>query len=129
MAIQLLCTFIQKDELENILDEIADNYNDLVDRVYVLSNKDDANQLILTYNVDKSTQVTPVSSTISVHRKKYTNTIYTINALNQLIMDENDGVLNKSYQINWEELKNTVVVTAFGKLKIIRTEVYDIVTL
>jgi hypothetical protein len=84
-------------------------------------------QLVLTYNIvnvlDKATPI----STIAVHRKKQTNTIYTINAINKLIEANNNGILDKTYRINWEELKNTVLVTAYGKLKIVNTKLLNII--
>ena len=68
-------------------------------------------------------------STISVHRKKQTNTIYTINAINKLIELKNNGVLDKSFRIDWDELKNSVLVTAYGKLKVVHTKLSDIIEL
>jgi len=40
-----------------------------------------------------------VKNTISLHRKKITNTLYTINALNELIKTINNGVLDTKYQV------------------------------
>lgn len=126
---QLLCTFTVVDELDNTLGMIQDAYKLLFNKVYLLENTDDNNQLILTYNVLKSDMVaiSPPPSTISVHRKKHTNTIYTINAINKLIEHYNNGVLDTSYRINWEALKNMILVTAYGKLKIINTRLSNII--
>jgi len=96
----------------------------------VLENVEDPKQFILTYNVHNGDDFGEImDSTISVHRKKQTNTIYTINALNQLIMDKNDGVLDKKFKVDWSELQNMVVVTAFGRLKKIPTKIYTIMDL
>ena len=70
-----------------------------------------------------------LNSTISVHRKKQTNTIYTINALNKLIIEKNNGILDKRFRVDWEELENMVLVTAYGKLKRIPTQVKQILRL
>ena len=45
--------------------------------------KNNVNELICTYNVDTKGGVdyNKVTGTISLHRKKYSNTLYTINAL------------------------------------------------
>ena len=86
---------------------------------------------ILTYNIDVShnSSESSVPSTISVHRKKQTNTIYTINAINKLIEEKNNGILDKSYKIDWTELQNTVLVTAYGRLKKVNTKISHIINL
>lgn len=127
---QLLCTFTTIDDLDNTIDIIKDSYTLVFNKLYVLENIEDSNQLVLTYNIVKSTKnIIPPVSTISVHRKKQTNTIYTINAINKLIEVKNNGVLDKSFRINWDELKNTVLVTAYGKLKVVHTKLSDIIEL
>ena len=127
---QLLCTFTTIDELDNTIDIIKDSYTLVFNKLYLLENIEDSNQLVLTYNIVKShTNIIPPASTISVHRKKFTNTIYTINAINKLIELKNNGVLDKSFKIDWDELKNTVLVTAYGKLKVVHTKLSDIIEL
>jgi hypothetical protein len=126
---QLLCTFTTVDGLDKILEVIKGTYKLMFNKVYLLENTEDANQLILTYNVAKteSLTLTPPPSTISVHRKKHTNTIYTINAINKLIEEKNGGKLDISYRIDWSELQNMVLVTAYGKLKVVNTKLVKIV--
>jgi hypothetical protein len=127
---QLLCTFTSVDELENTIDIIKNSYTLVFNKLYLLENTADANQLVLTYNITKTnTNIMPPVSTISVHRKKQTNTIYTINAINKLIEMKNNGILDKSFRIDWNELQNTVLVTAYGKLKVVNTKLSDIIEL
>jgi hypothetical protein len=49
--------------------------------------------------------------TISINRKKETNTLYSINALNALIIALNGGVLDKSYMINWNDYKDCMLLS------------------
>lgn len=128
---QLLCTFTTVEGIDATIEAIKDSYKLVFNKVYVLENIEDTNQLVLTYNVAKPTDstITPPPSTISVHRKKQTNTIYTINAINKLIESKNGGVLDKSYKIDWNELQNMVLVTAYGKLKIVNTKLVKIIDL
>lgn len=127
---QLLCTFTSVDELDATIDIIKNSYVLVFNKLYLLENIEDANQLVLTYNITKTySNVLPPASTISVHRKKQTNTIYTINAINKLIELKNNGVLDKSFRIDWDELKNSVLVTAYGKLKVVHTKLSDIIEL
>jgi len=79
------------------------------------------------YNVDFNNIGDFLDNTILVHRKKQTNTLYTINALNQLIRELNGGVLDKSYMIPWEDYKNSVLLTKENKLQILRTKLHNIV--
>ena len=124
----LLCTFADKASLEDVLEHIISTYQLAFSTVYVLQNDDDDEQLILTYNIlgDMNSIASASHGTISVHRKKKTNTIYTINALNKLIV-ELTGAVDVNYPIDWESLQNTVLVTAYGKLKKIKTRIYDII--
>lgn len=127
---QLLCTFVAADKLAESLDIIQHTYTLAFNNVYVLENTDDSTQLILTYNVMMGSLkpgMVPPPSTISVHRKKQTNTIYTINALNALIAEKNGGRIDKAYKVDWNELKNSVLVTAHGQLKIVKTKIQQII--
>lgn len=129
---QLLCTFIPAAELDVHIKSIQDSYTLAFNNIYVLENVDDANQLILTYNIIVGSLKAghqPPASTISVHRKKQTNTIYTINALNALIASKNGGVIDKAYRVDWDELKNSILVTAHGQLKIVKTKIQQIINL
>jgi hypothetical protein len=125
---QLLCTFIDKLDLNDIVNKIQLTYNLAFGKIYILENLENENQLVLTYNAisPNRTLFNTFSSTISVHRKKQTNTIYTINAINKLI-ENKLGFLDKAYQINWEELRNSVLVTAYGELKIVNTKLFNII--
>lgn len=126
---QLLCTFTTEEAIDEMVDAILGCYALISNRIYVLQNTDQPNQYILTYNVTREqlSCESPPPSTISVHRKKLTNTIYTINAINKLIISRNDGILDKSYKIDWEELQNTILVTAYNNLKVINTKLVEII--
>lgn len=129
---QLLCTFIPANKLVESIQTIKDSYTLAFNNVYVLENVDDSAQFILTYNVvvgSLKPQYLPPASTISVHRKKQTNTIYTINALNALIASKNGGQMDKDYKVDWNELKNSILVTAHGQLKIVKTKIQQIINL
>lgn len=128
---QLLCTFCAKKDIEIVLNEIKKTYKLAFNSIYVLDNIDDQNQVILTYNIEvgHNTNTLALPSTISVHRKKQTNTIYTINAINKLIEEKNDGILDKSFKIDWSDLQNMVLVTAYGRLKKVNTKISHIINL
>lgn len=128
MKTQLLCTFSKIGEVYTTIDQIYEKYDVVSKKIFVLDNLEDPEQVILTYNVTNADTDDVLESTISVHRKKKTNTIYSINALNQLIILENDGILDKRYKIDWSKLQNTILVTAHGNLKKIPTKIREIYT-
>ena len=128
MKTQLLCTFTKLSELNqkiNIMIEV----NDIVfNKIYVFQNEEDKNQLICTYNVEYDDNfMQGIPDTISLHRKKNTNTLYTINALNDLIRELNGGKLDKSYPIQWENYTNCLLLTNETGLNKIPTKIYTII--
>ena len=127
MQTQLLCTFCPTKKLRIVLDYIIGNFNIVYDKVFVLSNLDNKHELMCTYNINRGEVQSLADNTISVHRKKETNTLYTINALNELIRIINNGILDKSYEISWENYRNTMLTTNDEGLKKIPTKVKEVV--
>ena len=128
---QLLCTFTTLDKLDDTLRNITKTYTVMFDTIYVLENTELESAMCCTYNIDTSVELhgSVPEATISLHRKKQSNCLYTINALNLLIKELNGGVLDKGYKIPWDRYKNTILVTAYDKLKIINTRLNKIVKL
>tara|TARA_Y100000593_G_scaffold8549_1_gene15747 strand:- start:1479 stop:1874 length:396 start_codon:yes stop_codon:yes gene_type:complete len=130
MNTQLLCTFTNKQSLDTVIDLIKKSYDICFSKIYSFTNEDDKNEIICTYNVfvSKDLDYNLVPNTISVHRKKQTNTLYTINALNELIKNMNNGVLDKSFEIPWENFQNMLLVTNSEGLNRIKTKINNIYT-
>ena len=131
MKTQLLCTFTTHSKLNLVVDSIIDSYTILFDKIYVFQNEDDAGQLICTYNIEMVEDYydgdEAISGTISLHRKKQSNTLYTINALNETIRSLNNGVLDKSFPIPWENYQNNLLLTNEEGLNIIPTKIFKII--
>lgn len=129
MNTQLLCTFCTSDDLQSTLKKIVDTYTIAFDTIYVLENMESENSLCCTYNImlDSPIKGDIPEATISLHRKKATNTLYTINALNLLIAELNDGHIDKNYKVNWNDYQNTILVTAYNRLKKITTKLQNII--
>jgi hypothetical protein len=129
MKTQLLCTFTNKDNLTDVLREIRETYN-VCNLIYVFSNKKDREEIFITYNVENlDSEQGMLENTISVHRKKESNTIYTINALNQMVKDQNGGVLDKTFILDWQKYKNSIVLTNLSGLRVIPISIFDIIKL
>ena len=95
MSNKLFCTFATEETLDSTLQEIQERYKIIYNKIFVLYSKSQ-DEFICTYNVDFANVGTFLNNTILVHRKKESNTLYTINALNTLIKDLNGGVDRKS---------------------------------
>ena len=128
MKTQLLCTFIKKENFHHSVEIIISCNEILFNKLYVLQNENEDNQLMCTYNVEYNEDfMQGIPDTISLHRKKHTNTLYTINALNDLIRELNGGKLDKSFSIDWEKFKNSIIVTNVEGTKKINTRVFDVI--
>lgn len=128
MRTQLLCTFTTKEELQDTLQQIRETYHIVYNYIYVLQNKSNLDELFITYNIDTSIRPQyPLKDTILVHRKKQSNTLYTINSLNELVKEENGGVLDKSFEIDWNKFKNSIIVTNTDGVKKISTRIYEVI--
>ena len=128
MNTQLLCTFTTKSELQQVLQEIRETYVIVYNYIYILQNKTDLDELYITYNINTEYRPTqPLRDTILIHRKKESNTLYTINALNQLVKEENGGVLDKSFVIDWPKFRNSIILTNTEGTKRIQTRIYEVI--
>lgn len=126
---KLFCTFSPKDRLDETLNLIQGEYTIMYGKIFVLESSD-SEELLCTYNIEiegSTTRVLP--NTILLHRKKETNTLYTINSLNLLIKTLNEGVLDTSFRINWHDYKNTVLLSQGDELKKLSTKIHRIVNI
>ena len=128
MRTQLLCTFTTKQKLNEIVDIVVTCNDVLYEKIYVFQNSNELNQLICTYNVEFIDNYEEnIIDTISLHRKKQFNTLYTINALNEVIREKNNGVLDKSFMVDWVEFENTLLLTNEMGLQKIPTKIFQII--
>jgi DNA-directed RNA polymerase subunit L len=100
----------------------------MYNKMFVLFVKS-TNEYVVTYNVDQGNINEIPENTILVHRKKETNTLYTINALNELIKKLNEGVVDINYRVSWPHYKNCILLTQHNELKQLNTKVFKIIEL
>jgi hypothetical protein len=130
METQLLVTFTKVNKLSGTVEEIKSCYTLAFNKIYVLESAINNKELICSYNIDFKFGVKgniPLN-TISVHRKKETNTIYTINALNYVIALLNDGKVDNKFPVPWENYKNMILVTNTEGLKKIETKIHSVIS-
>lgn len=126
---KLFCTFSAKDKLDSTLETITNEYVIMYGKIFVLES-DDSDEFMCTYNIEVdqgSTRILP--NTILLHRKKESNTLYTINSLNLLIKSLNEGVLDTSFKVDWQNYRNTILLTQGNDLRKLSTKIFKIVTL
>jgi hypothetical protein len=125
---KLFCTFTDLDGLDVLIEGIKRKYDIIYNKIFVLKivGKD---EYVVTYNVDQTNLNSIPENTILVHRKKESNTLYTINALNELIKKLNGGVVDTRYRVDWQHYKNCVLLTQHNELNQLNTKIYKIIDL
>jgi len=103
------------------------NIHELYSNKIFIFKLEPSNELVISYNIVPHPNISFISNTILVHRKKETNTMYTINALNNLIITNNGGRLNKNYRVDWDEFKNSIILTNGEGYKVLKTNLYRII--
>jgi hypothetical protein len=124
---KLFCTFTSPAELEETVATINRRYLILFGKIFILESPQ-SDELMCTYNIDTGNMAaSPMANTILLHRKKESNTLYTINALNTLIMSLNNGVLDKRYIIDWNNYKNCILLTNGPNIRRLDTAIHKII--
>jgi len=124
---KLFCTFTSPDKIEETVTTINRKYSILFGKIFILESPQ-SDELMCTYNIDTGNITDkPMANTILLHRKKESNTLYTINALNTLIRSLNDGKLNKKFIINWPDYKNSILLTSGPDLRKLDTAIHRII--
>jgi hypothetical protein len=127
MTNKLFCTFTSPADLEETVATINRKYSILFNKIFILESPQ-SDELICTYNIDTGNMASsPMANTILLHRKKESNSLYTINALNILIRSLNNGILDTRYVIPWQEYKNCILLTNGNDLRRLDTAIHKIV--
>ena len=123
---KLFCTFTNLEGLEGLIEEIKAKYNIIYNKLFVLEivGKE---EYVITYNVEQANVGAIPENTILVHRKKESNTLYTINALNELIKRLNGGVVDTKFQVDWQHYRNCILLTQHNELSQLNTKIYKII--
>jgi hypothetical protein len=125
---KLFCTFTTLEDLDGLIESITSSYNIMYNKLFVLHVKSN-DEYVCTYNIDQGNVSDLPKNTILVHRKKDSNTLYTINALNELIKKLNNGVVDTKFPINWKHYRNTILLTQHDELKQLKTKIHKIIEL
>lgn len=109
----LLCTFTNSNMYikARTLSDIANSFQ-LEGEIFIFEDKNNADRIAITYNILKNEKYDFPKNTFQIHRNKMTNTLYTLNALNELIKrdSEVENVSKENYKVNWEKYKDSLVI-------------------
>ena len=127
----LLASFIPSADENRIISEIehiaatVELTNNLI---FLLSLPDDPDRKIITYNavLERGRPLNSRLFTMRVHRKKVSNTLYTINALNAAVALENNGETGRHLKLNWDNYQNSIMLLTGRDLKVHKVEVLKI---
>jgi len=125
---KLFATFTGLDSLDELIVSLSSTYTIMYNKMFVLYVKS-TDEYVVTYNVEQSNVDGIPVNTILVHRKKESNTLYTINALNDLIKKLNGGVVDPTFRIDWQHYRNCILLTNHNELKQLNTKVHKIIDL
>lgn len=126
---KLFCTFSPIDKIDETIAIINNKYTILFNKIFILESPQ-SEELICTYNIDMGNVSNhPLPHTILLHRKKESNTLYTINALNTLIKSLNNGELDNKFRINWNDYNNSILLTTGSELRKLDTKINKVITL
>ena len=119
----LLASFLVTEDDDLITEEvqfIVENIEITNNLIFLLSEKDNPSKKILTYNaiVEKGKSFNPRLYTMRVHRKKQTNTLYTINALNHAVAAQHDGQTGRHLKLDWTVYSDSIILTAGRELRV-----------
>ncbi len=111
----LLASFLTTDSEEEIAEEvqyIADNFELTNNYIFLLVDAEQPEKKVLTYNaiVERNKNLNQRLFTMRIHRKKATNTLYTINALNMAVAKDNNGETGKHLKLDWEKYSNSILL-------------------
>jgi hypothetical protein len=125
---KLFATFTGLDALDELIISLSSTYTIMYNKMFVLYVKS-TDEYVVTYNVEQSNVSGIPVNTILVHRKKESNTLYTINALNDLIKKLNGGVVDPTFRVDWQHYRNCILLTNHNELKQLNTKVHKIIDL
>lgn len=108
MRVTLLCTFSNESAILEDIQRTKQTYGQHIRSIEVFKYVETPEKFIYIFST--FSQLPRLASTITINKKQQTTTLYTINALNSLIMSLNNGILDKTYRVDWEDYQNTLIL-------------------
>ena len=122
----LIAAFIEKNKLEQFLQDLQEDFDVEQEKVFIFENLDDDSQYIATFYIElelgeRIDLRKHFKNALIVHKKK--KSFYTINALNSLIEQEfnlEKGNINyKRWKVDWSKFENKLIINSNNKLVLV----------
>ena len=120
---RLYCTFVPIGRLHESTESLKGYVQG---RIFILDIGKDS-EVVLTYNTQGRIPEDFLKSTVLCHRHKLTRTLYTVNALNWIIREENGGVEDRNFKINWDKYQDKMLVVQNKNLVEFKTKIINII--
>jgi hypothetical protein len=118
----LLMSFSSEGEYKTHLQVIREIYRP-DSSIFVIQNRYDDNEIFITFNTEYNFKTPGI---IKIHKKRETNTLFSVDAVNHLSIQEN-GRIDKDWIPNWNEFENCLLLMRDGDLAVIPTKIKEII--
>lgn len=114
----IIGTFVKKTKILGFLEFLRNKLHINIDKVFVFNVEDNDIEYLVTFSSPRNNPCfAQLHDATVLHIKN--GCLFSINALNVYIDMRNiNGIPHKDFQVNWDELKNTLLITTNGTLKI-----------
>lgn len=112
----IIGTFVKKNRILSFLEFLKNKFRINYDRVFIYSIESNKYEYIVTFKTyEKEKFLKNIKKSTVLHLKN--GCLFSINALNKLIEQEN-GEIDKNYQLDWERYKGMIIIQTNGQLVI-----------
>jgi hypothetical protein len=120
---KLIGLFCKENEIEQNINLIKYKFSNpaYTSKLY-LFDTDSTGEYLITFNTNGVNNYT-LSHSISLHRHKLTNTLFTLNALNSIIKEQNGNFLDPNFEVDFSEYRNTCLTGRLNQIKVVRTRI------
>lgn len=114
----IIGTFVKKSKILSFLEFLHNKIHLNIDKVFVFNVQDNDIEYLVTFSSPRNNPYfTQLHDATVLHTKN--GCLFSINALNMYIDSKNvDNIPHKDFKVNWNELKDSLLITTNGSLKL-----------
>lgn len=126
----LIGTFVNKHKILSFIEKVKNITKMNTEKIYVFIIEGNTNEYLVTFkSYNNKGLINKLYNSTVLHVKN--GCLFSINALNELIKEENDGSIqnHKEYLIDWSKFKNKLMIMTSGKLRLYNISKIEDITL
>lgn len=114
----IIGTFVKKNKILTFLEFLRNKLYINIDKTFVFNVEDNESEYLVTFSAFKNNNYFQhLHDATVLHTKN--GCLFSINALNMYIDSQTSGDVNHcDFKVNWDDLKDTLLITTNGNLKI-----------